>query len=229
MGFKENLDKEKHALLSTKRPYETAAFIIFSLLFIQQLLYLGRSLYKFVKDGGNFSTTNITAVGNLQAFFNRTVFVDSSKWLYVLLAIGILVLYYFLIYIFVWNYCKKRNLAKWTWTLLVVFGPGMFFMPAYMFYVLYVFRDYIFKFIKTIVEEYKAFDPTIMAEQEAKLLLVEEKEAEERSIVKNQKDSERAEKNRVRKEERAEASKAKKEQKVSKEKEEVKEKEVEKK
>ena len=193
MGLKENIDREKNALLSSRRPYETAAFLIFSLLFLQQLFYLGRSLFKFVKDGGNFSVTNITSVGNLQAFFNRTVFIDSSKWSWVLLGIGLLVVYYFLIYIFVWRYCKKRNLAKWTWTTLVVFGPGLFFMPAYMFYIIYVFREYIFKFIKTVVEEYKAFDPNKMALQEAKLLELEDKEAEERAEQKKQKQFEKEE------------------------------------
>ena len=153
MGFKEDLDREKNALLKNKRPYETAAFILFALLFIQQLFYLGRSLYKFAVDKVFFPTTNITVVGNLQAFFNRTVNIDSTKWIYVILAIGILALYYFLVYLFVWNYCKKRNLAKWTWTTLVVFGPGMFFMPAYMFYILYIFRNYFFRFVKTIIEE----------------------------------------------------------------------------
>lgn len=59
MGFKEDLDREKHALLSSKRPYETAAFIIFSLLFLQQMVYLGRSSFKFVKDEGFFSLINI--------------------------------------------------------------------------------------------------------------------------------------------------------------------------
>ena len=148
MGIKENIDREKQSLMSTRRPYETAAFIIFSLLFLQQMFYLIRSLYLFAKNKTFFSLTNITSTGNLQAFFNRTVVIDSSKWIWVLLAVAFLVLYYFLIYIFVWSYCKKRNLAKWTWTTLVVFGPSLFFMPAYMFYIIYIFREYFFKFIK---------------------------------------------------------------------------------
>ena len=53
--------------------------IIFSLLFLRQLFYLLRSLYKFIDTKTFFSTTNITVVGNYQAFFNRTVFVDSTK------------------------------------------------------------------------------------------------------------------------------------------------------
>ncbi len=203
MGLKENIDKEKRSLMSARRPYETAAFIIFSLLFLQQMFYLIRSLYKFIKDGGFFVATNITGVANLQAFFNRTLFVDSSKWTWVILAIGLLVLYYFLIYIFVWRYCKKRNLAKWTWTTLVVFGPGLFFMPAYMFYIIYVFREYIFKFIKTVVEEYKAFDPKEMASKEALITKEEEKEAVEREV------------NRIEKEEEKEKEKAEKDKEKS--------------
>jgi hypothetical protein len=192
MGLKENIDKEKQALMSTRRPYETAAFIIYSLLFLQQMFYLIRSLYFFAKNKTFFSLTNITSVGNLQAFFNRTVVVDSSKWIWVILAIAFLVLYYFLIYIFVWRYCKKRNLAKWTWTTLVVFGPGLFFMPAYMFYIIYVFREYVFKFIKTVVEEYKAFDLNKMAKQEEEILRIEEKEALEREIIRKAQEEEKA-------------------------------------
>ena len=159
MKLKDNIDREKHSLMSARRPYETAAFIIFSLLFLQQMFYLVKNLFDFIKNGAFFSTVNITSVGNLQAFFNRTVFIDSSSWIWVIFAVALLALYYFLIYIFVWRYCKKRNLAKWTWTTLVVFGPGLFLMPAYMFYIIYVFREYIFKFIKTVVEEYKDFNP----------------------------------------------------------------------
>ena len=206
MGFKDDLDREKHSLMSSRRPYETAAFIIFALLFMQQMFYLIRSLYDFVKNGGNFIVTNITSAGNLQAFFNRTVFVDSSKWIWVLLGIALLGLYYFLVYIFVWRYCKKRNLAKWTWTTLVVFGPGMFFMPAYMIYIIYIFREYIFKFIKTIVDEYKAFDPKEMALKEALLLEEEEKEVSELSKSRKEKENikaaERLHKVNVREEEK---------------------------
>jgi glucan phosphoethanolaminetransferase (alkaline phosphatase superfamily) len=191
MGIKENIDREKQSLMSTRRPYETAAFIIFSLLFLQQMFYLIRSLYLFAKNKTFFSLTNITSTGNLQAFFNRTVVIDSSKWIWVLLAVAFLVLYYFLIYIFVWRYCKKRNLAKWTWTTLVVFGPSLFFMPAYMFYIIYIFREYFFKFIKIVLEEYKSFDMNKMAEKEALILEKEEKEASERAKEREIKDQEK--------------------------------------
>lgn len=122
--------------------------------------------------------------------------------IYVKIAIGLLELYYFLIYIFVWNYCKKRNLAKWTWTTLLVFGPGMLFIPAYMLYIIYIFREYIFKFIKTIIEEYKAFDPKEMALADAALLKEEDKEAEQRAKNKEQINEEKAEEARIKQEEK---------------------------
>lgn len=193
MGLKENIDREKQSLMSTRRPYETAAFIIFSLLFLQQMFYLIRSLYLFAKNKTFFSLTNITSTGNLQAFFNRTVVIDSTKWIWVILAVAFLALYYFLIYVFVWRYCKRRNLAKWTWTTLVVFGPALFFMPAYMFYIIYIFREYFFKFIKTVVEEYKGFDINKMSIQEAQILEQEEKEALERVKEKEIKEKEKEE------------------------------------
>ncbi len=181
MGFKEEIDREKHALSSNKRPYETVSFLIFAILFLQQLFYLGRNIWLFIKNGGFFSVTNITAVGNLQNFFNRIVFIDSSKWIYVIAAIAVLGLYYFLVYKLVWNYLKKRNKAKWTWTLLIVFGPNILFMPPYLFYAIYVFRVYFFRFLKSIVEEYKEFDPKKLNEKEEELLKEEDDEAAERA------------------------------------------------
>ena len=186
MGFKEDLDREKHALKSGKRPYESAAFLIFAILMVQQLFYLGRNIFLFVKNGGFFSVTNITVIGNLQAFFNRIVFIDSSKWIFVIGAIVALAVYYFLIYLLVWNYCKKRNKAKWTWTLLIVFGPNILFMPPYVFYAIYVFRTYFFRFIKTIVEEYKAFNPEELATMEEALITQEDEEAADRKNIKEQ-------------------------------------------
>lgn len=209
MGLKENIDREKHSLMSTRRPYETAAFIIFSLLFLQQIFYLVRSLLDFIKNKGFFSTTNITGTGNLQAFFNRTIFVDSSSWAWVIFAIALLVLYYFLIYIFVWRYCKKRNLAKWTWTTFVVFGPSILLTPAYIFYVIYIFRDYIFKFIKTLVVEYKAFDPNKLAKEEEEILKLEEKEAEERAKSKKASDELKAKERKQRELEKEEEKRLK--------------------
>jgi len=189
MGFKEEIDREKYALKSNKRPYETVSFIIFAILMLQQLFYLGRNLWLFFKNGAFFSTANITVVSRLQGFFNRIVNIDSSKWIFVIAAIAALAFYYFLIYIFVWNYLKKRNKAKWTWTLLVVFGPNIFFMPSYLFFAVYVFRVYFFRFLKSIVEEYKAFDPKALDAADARILQEEEEAARDRESLKNQKET----------------------------------------
>lgn len=187
MGFKESIDREKNSLMSSRRPYETAAFIIFALLMLQQLFFLFKNLFEFIDTKLFFSTANITVVNNLQGFFNRFISIDNSKWSWVIIGVLTLVLYYFLIYIFVWRYCKKRNLAKWTWTTIVVFGPNIFFMPAYVFYVIYVFRDYIFRFIKTVIQEYKDFDPSTLDKEETLILELEEKEAKERASLREEK------------------------------------------
>lgn len=207
MGFRETMEREKHSLLSSKRPYETAAFIIFAILIIQQLFFLIRNLWNFIDIGGNFSTANITVVSNHQVFFNRFVFIDSSKWLYVIVAILLLILYYYLIYRLVWKYCKKHGKAKWTWTLLIVFGPNILFMPPYIFYAIYVFRNYFYKFIKSIVEEYKAFDPKDLAKIDAAIVAQEDAEAKEReekretlAIEKLKKEQQKAEQTAIDKE-----------------------------
>lgn len=160
MSFKEELKKEQNELLKSKRPYETAAFLVFAVLFLQQMAFLLYRFWNFVKDSkgastGWFSTTSMTT----PPLFSRVLFIDNSKYIYVYLAILALALWYFLIYLLVWNYCKKHGYAKWTWTLLVVFGPTILFMPPYIFYAIYVFRPYFFRFIKTVIEEYKAYNP----------------------------------------------------------------------
>ena len=167
MSLKEKIQLEKTDLMQNKRPYETAAFIIFSVLFLQQVFYLLRAITQFMKKTNTFfNSANITNIANNQGFFNRIVGIDLTSWMYVLLAIAALVFYYFLIYIFVWNYCKKRGHAKWTWTLIVVFGPYMFLAPAYIWYVLYVFRPYIFRFMKKGFNEFKSFNPDHKFEEE---------------------------------------------------------------
>lgn len=160
MSFKDQFSREKDAIVNNKRPYETAAFILFAILFLQQVFYLFRALIKFMgKSNAFFSTANITTAANNQGFFIRLVNMDSSSWFYVLLGVIGLIAYYFIIYLFVWNYCRKRDYAKWTWTLIVVYLPNIFFVPAYIWYAMYVFRPYIFRFIKRGIEEYKAFNP----------------------------------------------------------------------
>jgi len=149
-------------------------------------------LWNFIDVGGNFSTANITVVSNLQGFFNRYIFIDSTSGFYVTIAVILLLLYYYLIYRLVWKYCKKYGKAKWTWTLLVVFGPTIFFVPPYIFFAIYVFRQYFFRFIYSIVEEYKAFNPGDLAEAEAALLEQENLAAIEREKIRKEKSEQKA-------------------------------------
>jgi hypothetical protein len=64
-----------------------------------------------------------------------------------------------LIFYFVWNYARKRNLAKWTWTLFVVFGPTILLIPPYIFFVAYAYRTYLVRFFKKVVSEFKEYNP----------------------------------------------------------------------
>lgn len=160
MSFKDELKKEQTELLKSKRPYETAAFLVFAILFIQQMAFLIYRFFKFIKASKGAATAWFnTGSMTTPPLFSRVLSIDSSKYIYVYLAILALALWYFLIYLLVWNYCKKHGYAKWTWTLLVVFGPTILLMPPYVFYAIYVFRPYFFRFIKNGIEEYKAFDP----------------------------------------------------------------------
>lgn len=163
MSIKELIDQEKQDLKSVKRPYETAAFIIFSVLFIEQIGYWLLRLFDFIKNGGWFNTN----LPRTPLFVTRIITIDASKWIWVLAGLAGFILWYFLIYLLVWNYCKKRGYAKWVWTTLIVFGPGaIFLVPTYLIYALYVFRPYFFRFIKKGVEEYKAFNPNQQFEEE---------------------------------------------------------------
>jgi hypothetical protein len=171
MGFSEELKKESQALKAVKRPYETAAFLIFAIMLFQQLAYWLLRINNFRKDikaaAGLWNPSFVTNLPTTPAFVVRIIQIDTTKWLYVLLGLIGLAVWYFLIYLFVWNYCKKRNLAKWTWTVLIAFLPvNILFIPAYILYAVYVFRPYFFRFIKRIVEEYKAYDPSIPFQEE---------------------------------------------------------------
>lgn len=169
MSLKDTLLEEKDALQSVKRPYETVAFILFALLFIQQLAWLAKAFIQFAFDATviNFMSTANWCNANLQGWIARIVIIDSTKWVWVIAGLLAFVLYYALVYLFVWNYCKKHNLAKWTWTLFVVFMPGnVIFMPPFLWFTVYVFRPYIMRFIKKAVEEYKGFNPNHKFEEE---------------------------------------------------------------
>ena len=168
MNIKETFDKERKELTGVKRPYETAAFLLFAILLFQQIFFLFRNFVRFAFDSTVtfMSTANITVGANLMTFVSRIINVDSDNWLYVLLGIGCWLLYYFLIWLFVWNYCQKRGLAKWTWTVFVAFGPTIFLAPPFMWFAIYVFRPYIMRFIKKAVVEFKEFDPNQEFEEE---------------------------------------------------------------
>lgn len=169
MSFKEVVQRERADLQGVKRPYETAAFILFALLFFQQVAWLAKALFQFIFDATTItwlSTANWCNAQN-QGFIARIVNVDNSAWMWVIAGLAAWVLYYVLIYFLVWDYCKRHGYAKWTWTTLVVFLPvNIIFMPAYMWYVVYVFRPYIMRFIKRGVEEYKSFDPNLQFKEE---------------------------------------------------------------
>lgn len=157
MGLKEAIENERKELQSVKRPYETVAFIIFAVLVFQQLFFLVKNFIDFLNNG--FFSTTFMVNANLQNFVTRIVTIDSSKWLFVILGIAAWVLYYFALYLLVWNYSRKHNLAKWTWTLFVAFGPTIFLAPAYIWFVIYAYRFYLVRFAKRVVSEFKSFDP----------------------------------------------------------------------
>ncbi len=161
MSLKENIDKEKTDLIKNKKPYETAAFIIFAVLFFQQIAFLLYRVIDFFVDMADstittayFSQTSLTT----PVFFGRIINISASSVVVLLLAIVMLVLWYYLIYRLVFRYCAKNGYAKWTWTALVVFGPTIFLIPPYIIFAAYVFRPHLFRFIKRAVQEFKEYD-----------------------------------------------------------------------
>lgn len=160
MSLKEEIQKEKEDLIKNKRPYETAAAVIFAVMMFQQIAFL---IYRTIEYLIDLFKTDVTpyyscAGMTVPGFFQRIIGIDSCSVVIVIIALMALSLWYGLIYVLVFKYCKKRGLAKWTWTTLILFGPTLLFMPPYIFFIIYVFRSYFFRFIKIIVEEYKAFD-----------------------------------------------------------------------
>ena len=90
MSLKEVIASERQDLQAVKRPYETAAFIIFALLFIQQVAYLVYHLvrFAFTINFTSFMSMNNVCTGNLQLFVARIVALDSDNWLVIILGIG---------------------------------------------------------------------------------------------------------------------------------------------
>lgn len=166
MGFKETIEKEKRELQSVKKPYETVAFIVFGLLLLQNLVFMIVSIIDYIKNGwwaiGNF----LTRMNNVGFIMRISGIIGSSAFLEMLVAILMFAFYWFLIYYFVWNYCKKNKLAKWTWTLFVVYGPNIFLATPIVFFVIYVFRPYFARFAKRFVHEFKSFDPDHQFEED---------------------------------------------------------------
>ncbi len=156
MGIKEVVNQERKDLKSVKRPYETVAFTIFAVLFFQQVFFIFKNFLDYLNNNW-FNTANI-ANANLQGFVARIITMNNTKLIFI--AVGILawMFYYFAVYILVWNYARKHSLAKWTWTLFVVFGPTIFLAPSYIWFVIYAYRKYLVRFAKRVVLEFKEFN-----------------------------------------------------------------------
>jgi hypothetical protein len=122
-----------------------------------------------------------TSVTNLPLYVNRIINVDSTSWFYVGLSFLFLILWYFLIWLLVWNYCKKRNLAKWTWTTLIIFGPAtILWVPTYLWFAIYVFRPYVFRFIRRGVDEYSKYNENHVFKEEVETVVPVEPKIEEK-------------------------------------------------
>ncbi|MCF7926090.1 MAG: hypothetical protein K9L74_00745 [Candidatus Izimaplasma sp.] len=101
------------------------------------------------------------------AFVRNIISVDITKWIWVLAGLLGLVVWYALLYLLGWNYCRKHGYAKWIWTTLIAFGPNsIFLVPTYLIYAVYLFRPYLFRFIRRGVDEYNAYDSNYAFKEE---------------------------------------------------------------
>jgi len=182
MSIKDEIVNEKNQLISVKRPFETAAALLFLIFFVQQMFYIFLNFIEyfrqigvrndFVASGGtsygvNFSYNMNGSTPNIPLFVSRILGVDPSKFFWVFVSLLFLALWYFLIYILVWNYSNKHGYAKWTWTALIAFGPGtIFLVPVYLWYAIYVFRPHVFRFVRKGVDEFKEYDGKYQFEDE---------------------------------------------------------------
>ena len=153
MSFKDNFSKEKTDLLKFKKAYETVAFFALMVLIFQQLFFLVVNIINYSKFGF-FSTANFVSA-NLQAFVSRIVGINNTSVIFMIFGILAWLGYYALLYLVVFVPAHKRNMSKWTWTLYVAFGPTILFIPAYIWFILYLFRTPIINTVKKVVEEYK--------------------------------------------------------------------------
>jgi hypothetical protein len=184
MSIKEVIKKESFELKNWKRPFESVAFIVLSVLIFQQLVYLIINIINFKKSGW-FSTANF-ATSNLQGFVSRIVGIDSSKVLFMIFGILAWLFYYFALYMLVFRYAEKHNLAKWVWTLFVAFGPTLIFIPPYIFFIVYAYRIYFVRFFKRIKQEFNEFDYNKPLEEDSEITNTDikksKKESEETTV-----------------------------------------------
>lgn len=167
MSVKVGVKKEIDDLVKFEKPYESVAFIVFSLLLLQQFIYLIKNVIDFTGSAFLVSS-NGWLTSNLMGFIIRILNLGPNKWVYIVLAILAYLLYYFFMYALIWKYCKKNNLAKWTWTLFVVFCPTIFLAPAYIWFVMYAFHPYLVKFVKKLVVEFNSYQPNQKPSKEKK-------------------------------------------------------------
>lgn len=151
MSLKERIKKETDNLKSFKKFYEMIAFIVLAVLIFQQLFFLVFNLIDFDKNKW-FSTSNF-ATSNLQGFVTRIVGLDSKSVLVVIIAIVAWILYYVFLYFVVFKFSNNRGMSKWTWTLFVAFGPTIFLAPAYIWFILFAFRNEIYSIFKKMISE----------------------------------------------------------------------------
>jgi len=158
MNLKEELQQEKEELMKNKKPHETVAFILFAILFAQQFLILLYRIVEYIVDWIDPATATTyfdCSSMTTPAFFQRIVLIDSKSVLLILLALAALAFWYILIYKLVFEYSQKHGMSKWTWTTLVMFGPNLVFVPAYMIYIAFVFRKPLIDFMRKILKDVK--------------------------------------------------------------------------
>ena len=154
MSFKEDFSKERTNLLNFKKIYETVACLALMVLIFQQLVYLVVNIVNYSKFGF-FSTANFVSA-NLQSFVSRIVAINNASIIFMIFGILAWFGYYAALFFLVFRQSHKKNMSKWTWTLYVAFGPSILFIPAYIWFILYLFRAPIINAVKKVVEEYKA-------------------------------------------------------------------------
>lgn len=207
MSLKDSVKHGMDQLEKGKKPYETASFLLLIVLLgYQWFTTINMYLYKAV----NNETFYRTAQTNLPAFINR-IYAWGNQ-LGGFFAPVMYILYLLLVFYLVWWYCHKRGYAKWTWTLLVLFAPNIFLIPAVVLYGAYAFRVYLYRFAKSIIEEFKAYDlKKDLAETKAEEDAYKKEQAEKKAVKEAEKAAAKAEKEAEKKAEEKEKEKEKEE------------------